>query len=126
MPPLLRYTVQGKERTFPLDKDEVIVGRATECDVQLAENSVSRRHARVYRQPDGWRVVDLGSRNGTRVNDLPGTDKVLAAAADRGSSPGAVWDRRVQASDWLDCSAEMFRSSAVLPPLSRCSTLTIH
>lgn len=77
MAPILKYIVRGQEQARELDKEEIVIGRSTECDVQLPENSISRKHARVYRDASGWRVADLGSRNGTRINDLPSTDKVL-------------------------------------------------
>src|SRR5258708_8576023 len=38
------------------------------CDFTLADLSVSRWHARLYREDDQWLLSDLGSTNGTRVN----------------------------------------------------------
>lgn len=46
----------------------IIFGRLPECDVPLADESVSRHHARISRREDGYYVEDLGSRNGTQVN----------------------------------------------------------
>ncbi len=43
----------------------VVLGRARECEVSIADPSVSRRHARVHVGP--LRLEDLGSANGTRV-----------------------------------------------------------
>src|SRR5580700_7635988 len=43
------------------------LGRGVECDVVIHDHSVSRRHARVSFDA-GWRVEDLGSRNGTVVD----------------------------------------------------------
>ena len=37
--------------------------------VSIFHGSVSRRHAELTLEADGWRVTDVGSRNGTRVND---------------------------------------------------------
>lgn len=48
--------------------DPVTIGRLSECDVVLADDSVSRRHAEVRRRDTAIVVVDLGSTNGTRVN----------------------------------------------------------
>ncbi len=75
--PSIKLSQRGQEQTVALDKDEVLIGRGADCDIQLVGNSISRRHARLWRDGAGWRVADLGSRNGTRVNDLPGTDKLL-------------------------------------------------
>ncbi len=58
-------------RRFELNADEVVLGRGSDCDVQIDRDSVSRRHARVFRVNGQWTVEDLGSTNGTYVNDLP-------------------------------------------------------
>ena len=59
-------------RRFPLDRPEFVLGRGTDCDIQVDRDSVSRRHAKVYRDdPTTWLVQDLGSTNGSYVNDLP-------------------------------------------------------
>lgn len=44
------------------------LGRHPESDVFLDDITVSRRHAAVEREGDGWRVRDAGSLNGTYVN----------------------------------------------------------
>ncbi|MGD2077133.1 MAG: protein kinase [Chloroflexota bacterium] len=49
-----------------LDKDIIVIGRASSCDVVLSAEGISRNHARLERGRDGgWSVVDLGSTNGT-------------------------------------------------------------
>jgi diguanylate cyclase (GGDEF)-like protein len=45
------------------------IGRAPSCDIPIDHESVSRRHARVLRKGDAYWVEDLGSTNGTFVND---------------------------------------------------------
>jgi len=71
------YEVAGKRVVMPLDKDEITIGRAPDCDIVIAHHAISRHHARLTRHGGTWRVVDLGSKNGTRVNELAGTDKDL-------------------------------------------------
>jgi hypothetical protein len=44
------------------------IGRTHDCDLRIANLSVSRCHARLDRSEDGWLLSDLGSHNGTRVN----------------------------------------------------------
>ena len=44
------------------------IGRRNDCDLRIADLSVSRLHAQLDRGEDGWLLSDLGSRNGTRVN----------------------------------------------------------
>lgn len=53
------------------DTEELIVGRHPQCDVVLADPSVSRRHARLRFRDGGWMLHDLESTNGTMVNAVP-------------------------------------------------------
>ncbi len=54
---------------FLLDQDVVTIGRNPEADVFLDDRSVSRSHVELIREDDGgYRLEDLGSRNGTFVN----------------------------------------------------------
>lgn len=68
-------------RRVPLRDAAVTVGRASDADLQFEEEAVSRRHCRFEPNaeagPDRWRVVDLGSTNGTFVNDRAVTSAVL-------------------------------------------------
>lgn len=47
---------------------ELLIGRLPECDLQLDDPSVSRRHARLTEGAGGWTIEDLDSTNGVRVN----------------------------------------------------------
>jgi Protein of unknown function (DUF3662)/FHA domain len=64
------------ERASVADKP-LSIGRLAECDVVLADDSVSRRHAEVRRQGSEIVVVDLGSTNGTKVNGERVGERVL-------------------------------------------------
>lgn len=61
---------EGKEagREFVFDQASVLIGRTSECDVILYDPGVSRKHARIFSEGDGFFVEDMGSSNGTRVN----------------------------------------------------------
>lgn len=60
---------QGKlERVVSWTGDALVAGRSADCDVQLAQDEVSRRHVRFERVEGRYEVVDLGSVNGTFVN----------------------------------------------------------
>jgi len=55
--------VAGERRE--LDGDRTLtIGRSRDCDVQVADPNVSRRHAEVRQRNGGYVVVDLGSTNG--------------------------------------------------------------
>ena len=53
-----------------LRSSPVTVGRAEDNDLVLADPEVSRHHARLEPDGQGWRAVDLGSTNGTWVNGV--------------------------------------------------------
>jgi two-component system cell cycle response regulator len=67
-------------RRFPLTRSEVVLGRGADCDIQVDRDSVSRRHARLFRVGEQWMVEDLGSTNGSYVNDVPVQRSVLRDA----------------------------------------------
>lgn len=69
-------------KTYPLDNDALTIGRQDNLDIQIDDAAVSSRHARVAREPDKyldghWEIYieDLGSTNGTLVNELPVNDR---------------------------------------------------
>ena len=53
------------ERT--LDKPELRVGRAMDCDIVVDNLGVSRHHCSVVQDGDNWVLVDKGSNNGTFI-----------------------------------------------------------
>jgi two-component system, cell cycle response regulator len=64
-------------KRFELELDEMIIGRGADTDLQVDRDSVSRRHAKIIRTPSGFLVKDLGSTNGTYVNDQPAQEQDL-------------------------------------------------
>jgi hypothetical protein len=64
-------------RSFSLDKDRAVIGRLAESDVPVSDPGVSRRHAEVRRQNGDFVLTDLGSTNGTRVNEAVVGERVL-------------------------------------------------
>ena len=63
--------VQGREpgRRFELANGESVIGRSSDCAVSLDVAAVSRRHALVREDGGRFYLEDLGSRNGTFVNN---------------------------------------------------------
>lgn len=59
-----------KDAAVPLKKERFVIGRAKECSLRAGSDAISRRHCEIVRGPEGILVRDLGSRNGTHVNDI--------------------------------------------------------
>ena len=57
-------------KSMVLGDQPLVIGREGEVDVTLADAGVSRLHARLVPTSEGWKVEDLGSSNGTRVNGM--------------------------------------------------------
>ena len=58
-----------KNAAVPLKKDRFIIGRAKDCSLRAGSDAISRKHCEITRTDNGVMVRDLGSRNGTYVND---------------------------------------------------------
>jgi hypothetical protein len=55
-------------RTHELDGPRTVIGRSKDVDIQIADPNVSRRHAEVRREGEGYLLVDLDSTNGIEVD----------------------------------------------------------
>lgn len=60
-------------RRYPLGSNTLVLGRGEGCDIRIQDHSVSRRHAQIEPTTDEYLVQDLGSTNGTFVNDVATT-----------------------------------------------------
>ena len=49
----------------------VIVGRSPDCDLVIPHKSISRTHLKINKQGQSFFITDLGSSNGTKINNLP-------------------------------------------------------
>lgn len=68
---------------FPLDPTlRVVVGRGPECHLRPASSSVSRNHAEILWRDGRFVVRDLGSTNGSFVNDHPAVEPILLQPGD--------------------------------------------
>jgi diguanylate cyclase (GGDEF)-like protein len=71
-------TGPGMGSCYTLLDTALTFGRDRDCEVSLADHSVSRRHARIQPGPEGHYLLDLQSLNGSFVNDVPCTGQRLA------------------------------------------------
>lgn len=65
---LVIYKNKSETGEFPLNDDEIKIGRAPDNTLLLNEQDVSRHHARIIRDGNEYKITDLGSSGGTRVN----------------------------------------------------------
>jgi len=118
MATLYVYPKQAPPFSFPLEKDETILGRALDADVRVADAYISGHHARIRRTSAGWTVEDAGSKNGTLLNGRRLIEPVLLAPGDE-ISLGAVricydrpWTMAVEITDSPELAG---RVSAAVP-----------
>ncbi len=55
----------GKQ--WPIDKNEMYIGRDISCDVQIDEKSLSKKHAKIVKSQDEVSIIDQKSTNGTEI-----------------------------------------------------------
>lgn len=67
-PPPVTFALAIGGKPHALGKPRVVLGRSKDVDIRVPDENVSRRHAEVRREDDGYWIVDLGSMNGTIVN----------------------------------------------------------
>jgi len=69
----IKLSLKGRAvRTYSVDKRVVTIGRSPDCEVVLDNTGISREHVRIETTPDGnYQAVDLGSANGTLLNEKP-------------------------------------------------------
>jgi adenylate cyclase len=78
----VRWSHQGHEEARTLTRDEVKIGRGAENDIVLPDFSVSRRHAVLRSEAEGWALIDLGSTNGVQINRVT-VKRALVRPGDR-------------------------------------------
>lgn len=71
-----------KVASYPLD-GTLQIGRAKSCAIRPDDTYISQVHAQISRRGDGWVVEDMGSTNGTYLNQRKVTVPTPIAAGDR-------------------------------------------
>jgi transcriptional regulator with GAF, ATPase, and Fis domain len=66
-----------KGKVFSLADDEISIGREPTNQISLLDSLVSRRHCVIRKEGDGFRLLDLDSRNSTFISGVPVKDRVL-------------------------------------------------
>jgi len=113
--------------------DEVAIGRGNErswrrigrrLELSLDDHEISRQHAVVRRVPDGWELVDLDSKNGTKLNGVRATRANLVDADV--IEIGAVFLMfRDESTSLAECGDLDMAASARLPPALRTASIDV-
>lgn len=74
---LTLYEREGYARTFRLGTGPITLGRLPECDIVVSDPGASRQHARIRHADGEYVLTDLGSTNGTLVNDEAVQERIL-------------------------------------------------
>jgi diguanylate cyclase (GGDEF)-like protein len=58
-------------KRYPLTLMSTVIGRSSRTDIQIEEDAISRNHAMIVNRGDRYLLKDLGSTNGSYLNDTP-------------------------------------------------------
>src|ERR1035441_7351079 len=81
---LLIQCPDGQMKTVPLTGERLSIGRSSAADLCFPEDAgLSRQHFAFESEGDAWTLQDLGSKNGTFVNNIPLKAKLILKPGDR-------------------------------------------
>src|SRR5579862_4785418 len=81
---LLIQCPDGQMKTVPLITERISVGRSSAAELCFPEDAgLSRQHFAFEPDDDQWTVQDLGSKNGTFVNNIPLKARLILKPGDR-------------------------------------------
>lgn len=81
---LLIHCPDGQIKTVPLEGDRLSVGRSSAAEISFPEDAgLSRQHFAFEPEGEDWTVQDLGSKNGTFVNNIPLKARLVLRPGDR-------------------------------------------
>src|SRR3954447_19037176 len=65
----------GSRREHQLAPGSYVIGRGSDCDIVVTSSDASRHHAKLTLHQTDLVIEDLGSKTGTRVQNLPVSEK---------------------------------------------------
>ncbi len=84
--PPLELTILSESREIArraFQQNEILIGRDPACDVSLSDDAVSARHVHLSHHHGQWWANDLGSTNGTRLNQSPLVTPTVLTSGDQ-------------------------------------------
>ena len=79
---VVRAPNEAKPHSVPIAAS-MVVGRGPECELQIDDTYASQQHARLFGKNGAWYVEDLGSTNGTFVNEQKLAAPAMVQAGDK-------------------------------------------
>jgi pSer/pThr/pTyr-binding forkhead associated (FHA) protein len=76
---LVVFKETGEQKVFPIGSGKTIIGRKEDCDLRIPLGEISRKHAVLLVEDDAVVLRDLGSANGTYINNRRITEQELFA-----------------------------------------------
>lgn len=76
---LIRVTENGEQQPVPLNREQTLVGRLDDCHIRIPIAGVSRKHCEIIVDSGSITIRDLGSSNGTYVNQERVQSQALSA-----------------------------------------------
>ncbi len=83
MPKLIARNGDRKGTEYLLERRTFVLGRGHKCDITVPSVKASRKHAEVYFENGAFRLKDLGSSNGTLLNERRIQETVVLQSGDR-------------------------------------------
>src|SRR3954464_13095473 len=81
---LLVQCPDGQMKNVPLTGDRLAIGRSSAVELSFPEDAgLSRQHFAFESEGDDWTIQDLGSKNGTFVNNIPLKARLVLKPGDR-------------------------------------------
>jgi len=104
---------EGKQTQLPLAHEEYGIGRSESNSIRLTDRNVSRNHAILKKNGQGWLLKDLQSYNGTYVNGV----RVIGEQPINGGDIVQLGDYRLELADEVAAAATGAAAAPAVPPV---------
>jgi len=78
----------GAEQSYEVTNERTVIGRHSEADISIGDGRLSREHLAIEREGDEFFATDLGSSNGSELNDEPIFERTRISDGDKLSLGG--------------------------------------
>ncbi len=108
---------------YEIVRRETVVGRHPQCDIVLPDTTVSRQHAKIFCEKDGYYIEDLDSQHGTRLNDQAVISREKLCNLDQIRIRSALLKFHEKSSQTFDLESSNDRPSTILSKKDASSVL---